>query len=82
MLIYFGSRERTVGDWTSLLGKADARFRLKNSKATSRQANIIISVVWDDTALSEREADDRANSEIADFKGCTPEEEADLSNFK
>ena len=53
MMIYFGSRERTVDDWTYLLAKADPRFKLKHSKAASGQANVIISVDWEAAAESE-----------------------------
>ena len=47
MMIFFGSRERTVSDWTHLLGEADPRFELRDSKAASSHANVIISVSWE-----------------------------------
>ncbi|KAL8782579.1 MAG: hypothetical protein Q9213_005257 [Squamulea squamosa] len=46
MMIYFGSRERTVDEWRTLLGEVDPRFRIQGFKAASGQANIIIDVVW------------------------------------
>ena len=47
MMIFFGSRERTISDWTHLLGEADPRFELKDFKAASSQPNVIISVSWE-----------------------------------
>ncbi|KAL8658927.1 MAG: hypothetical protein Q9202_007360 [Teloschistes flavicans] len=47
MMIYFGSRERTVNDWIKLLGEVSPRFKLRGSKAAPRQANVIIDVVWE-----------------------------------
>ena len=47
MMIYFGSRERTVTDWTHLLDEADPRFKLRNYKAASSQPNVIITVGWE-----------------------------------
>ena len=78
MLVYFGSRERTVGDWAFLLGKVDGRFRIKDSKAASGQPNVIISVIWD--ATLEKEADYHVNSSNAESDGCTPEEKASIKS--
>ena len=47
MLIYFGSRERTVDDWKYLLDKVDGRFIIEGFNAASGQTNVIISVRWD-----------------------------------
>ena len=78
MLVYFGSRERTVGDWAFLLGKIDGRFRIKDSKAASGQANVIISVIWD--ATLEKGADYHVNSSNAQSDGCMPEETAGINS--
>lgn len=74
MLIYFGSRERTVNDWKYLLDKADKRFRLKDSKAALGQANVIISVIWD-VAL-EGEVQNHVSSGGVDSVGNAPDGEA------
>ncbi len=52
MLVYFGSRERSVGDWTLLLREVDSRFKLKSHRAASRQANVIIVVTWEQEAVN------------------------------
>lgn len=46
MLIYFGSRERTIDDWASLLSKVHPQFEIQGSVAVKGQANVIIDVVW------------------------------------
>ena len=46
MMIFFGSRERTVNDWTHLLSEADPKFELRDFKAASSQPNVIITVSW------------------------------------
>lgn len=47
MLIYFGSHERTVGEWRELIAKADSRFKLVNVTADPKQPNTIFEVAWD-----------------------------------
>ena len=74
MLIYFGSRERTVNDWKHLLGKADKRFRLKDAQAASGQANVIISVIRD--AAFAGEVQNHISSRDVDSVGGTPDGKA------
>lgn len=45
MMIYFGSRERTIGEWEDLLKKADRRFNLLGIRA-STGPNMILDVMW------------------------------------
>lgn len=80
MLVYFGSRERTVNDWTYLLGKADERFKLNDAHAASGQANVIISVVWD--ATSEGEVQNHTSSRDVDPVGRTPDGQDAFNGFK
>ena len=47
MLIYCGSRERTIDDWAVLLGKADPSFKIEAYRAASGQPNTIVVVRWD-----------------------------------
>ncbi len=46
MLVYFGSRERTLEDWRALLTAADPRFVLLNVKVAANQPNTILEVAW------------------------------------
>lgn len=46
MLVFFGSRERTYGDWRDLLAAADSRFHLMGIDSAPNQHNSILRVVW------------------------------------
>jgi len=46
MLVYFGSRERTLGEWDGLLKTADPRFELERTTKAADQANMILVVAW------------------------------------
>lgn len=46
MMIYFGSRERTVEDWRYLLSEVHPQFEIQGSKAATGQANVVIDVIW------------------------------------
>ena len=48
MLIYFGSRERTVGEWREMLAEADERFELIRASRDPRQPNTLLEVGWRD----------------------------------
>lgn len=41
MMIYFGSGERTVEDWSKLLGVVSPRFEIQGPKTVSGQANVL-----------------------------------------
>ena len=46
MLVFFGSRERTLEDWKALLREADPRFELVKTTRASDQPNTILEVAW------------------------------------
>ena len=46
MLIFFGSRERTVEEWRKMLGEADGRFELVGVKTKKSLPNTILEVLW------------------------------------
>ena len=46
MLVFFGSRERTVSDWEKLLNAADPHFRLANVNRSPHHPNSILEIVW------------------------------------
>jgi hypothetical protein len=46
MMIYFGSRERTLGEWKQLIGEADERFELVTMGRAEREPNTIFVVGW------------------------------------
>ena len=46
MLAFFGSHERTVEDWRTLLVTADPRFELVNISRAPNNPNTILEVVW------------------------------------
>jgi hypothetical protein len=48
MLIYFGSRERTIDEWKGLLKEADARFELVVIGTAENEPNTIFVVEWRD----------------------------------
>ena len=48
MLVYFGSRERTIGEWIELLNTADPRFVLRRATGDPRQPNTILEIGWQD----------------------------------
>ena len=48
MLIFFGSRERSIADWRELLETADPRFKLVDVATTSDQPNAMLQVRWED----------------------------------
>ncbi|KAL8934423.1 MAG: hypothetical protein Q9216_005923 [Gyalolechia sp. 2 TL-2023] len=45
MLIFFGSRERTIREWEKLLQEADGRFRLQGVRE-GKGPNMILDVMW------------------------------------
>jgi hypothetical protein len=47
MLIYFGSRERTLDEWSVLLQAADPRYFLRGVKQVAGQPNTILDVGWE-----------------------------------
>lgn len=47
MLVFFGSRERTLEEWREMLAAADERFRLVGAKTARGQPNTILEVAWD-----------------------------------
>lgn len=52
-LTYFGSRERTVDDWSILLNKAHPRFKIRGSRAAPSQVNVVIDIIWEDAVTNE-----------------------------
>jgi hypothetical protein len=46
MLIYFGSRERTIIEWKELLYKADPRYELQTVNADPKKPNTLLEVGW------------------------------------
>ncbi|KAL8728737.1 MAG: hypothetical protein Q9166_005224 [cf. Caloplaca sp. 2 TL-2023] len=46
MLIFFGSHERTIEEWKTLLTEADPRFDLINVNKATDQPNMILDVAW------------------------------------
>lgn len=49
MLVFFGSHERTVEDWRTLLMTADPRFELVNISRAPNNPNTILEVAWTGT---------------------------------
>lgn len=47
MLVFFGSRERTLDEWRSLLHTADPRFHLVDVNISPYYPSAILDVVWD-----------------------------------
>lgn len=47
MLVYFGSHERTVEQWRSILAEADPRFALERVTQSPKQPNSILQVVFE-----------------------------------
>lgn len=46
MLVYFGSHERTIEQWRSILAEADPRFTLESFAQDPKQPNTILQVVF------------------------------------
>lgn len=46
MLIYFGSRERTVAEWREILRLADPRFELTCVHRDPKQPNALLEISW------------------------------------
>ena len=46
MLVFFGSRERTLEEWRGLLGEADGRFRLRGVRRARERPNVVLDVEW------------------------------------
>nr|XP_023873673.1 O-methyltransferase gsfB-like [Quercus suber]POE84310.1 o-methyltransferase gsfb [Quercus suber] len=46
MLTYFGSREKTVADWETILKEADPRFHLRSVTRPSYDMNCVLDVEW------------------------------------
>ena len=46
MLVFFGSRERTLEEWRALLGEADVRFVLRGVSRARERPNVVLDVEW------------------------------------
>ena len=46
MLVFFGSRERTLEEWRALLGEADKRFVLRGVSRARERPNVVLDVEW------------------------------------
>ena len=46
MLTYFGSRERTVDDWSNILHEASPNFNLASATRLSNSTQWLLDVTW------------------------------------